>query len=228
MLDGSSITSSPRSIEGAASLGEVYRFLSIVFRQPLSATALDAIRSTEFLDALEAAGVDLDESFISLPNAELQDRLAVDYTQLFHGPRGHICPYESIRAADQNGELNGPFTSSVRAFFEDSGLAFDPSSDQLPDHIAVELEFMAELVRHEVASRRSGDPGSAERWQTIRRDFFVRHIGVWGSEFGQAVSGQAETDFYRELGLLLADILELDGVGLVTATSNQLKEEDHE
>lgn len=225
MPDGSTTVPRVSGQKDAAALGEVYGFLSATLQRPLSASMLGTIRSAEFVEALAAAGVELDEAFTSSPEAALLDRLAIDYTQLFHGPHRHIPPYESVQTTDDGGEINGPAASTVRDFFESSGFTFDPVCGELPDHIAVELEFMAELVRREASAMQSGDATAAECWKTRRREFFVAHIGVWGSKFGRAVHDQAETTFYKELGLLLVYLLEFDGAGLKTCLNVESEEQ---
>lgn len=211
--------------DGGAALGEVYGFLATVFRCPLTASSLGAIRSPEFVAALADAGVVLDDAFAASPDMTLLDQLAIDYTQLFHGPNGHISPYESVRTAGDGGELNGPAARSVRDCFETSGFAFNPNCGEFPDHIAVELEFMAEMIRREAAAEQCGD-ATARRCRTLRREFFDSHIGTWGREFGEAVSRQAKTCFYGELGRLLVDTLELDGAALQTPADKGLGKGD--
>jgi TorA maturation chaperone TorD len=126
-----------RSAAIAEERSDLYRFLSIVLRAPLSAPMLRKIRSKAFMAALSAAGVTLDSEFAGAAEASLLDALAVDFTFLFHGPGGHIAPYESVQTGRDGGELNGRAATAVRHAIETSGFYVDPEARQLPDHISV-------------------------------------------------------------------------------------------
>ncbi len=188
----------------------VYGFLATVFREPMTAAALKEIRAAAFLDALRRAGVDLGQDFADAPEDALLDELAIDYTQLFHGPRGHIPPFESIQTGRAGASLNDETTERVRRFFESAGLALDADCRELADHVRVELEFMAQLLQREAAARESGDRAAVRRCLEAQRDFLKRHLGTWGPGFAAKVQGQAETRFYGEAARLLRDFLEAE------------------
>lgn len=192
----------------------LYRFLSRILGEPLSAPMLREIRSKTFMEALSAAGVNLDSEFVVGAEASLLDALAVDFTMLFHGPGRHIAPYESVHTARDGGELNGRAATAVRQAIEISGFDFDPKSRQLPDHISVELEFMAELAREESSAWARGDIAAA-RDRVVRRSEFVKnHLQEWVPEFCDKVRERAATKFYREIAGLLADLVERERVEL--------------
>jgi TorA maturation chaperone TorD len=199
-----------RSAAIAEERSDLYCFLSRVFRAPLSASMLRKIRSKTFMEALSAAGVTLDSGFVAGTEASLLEALAVDFTYLFHGPGGHIAPYESVQTARDGGELNGPAATAVRHAIETSGFHVDPEARQLPDHIAVELEIMSALLRREADAWREIDRVEVLRCRDDQRSFFISHLGVWGQEFGRRIQEKAETSFYRAVGKLLADFIELE------------------
>lgn len=196
--------------EEAVNRGNVYGLLALIFRAPLSAPVLREVRTPVFQKALLRAGVRLGEDFSTAAEESLRDELTIDYTQLFHGPRNHLPPFESINVGGAGATLNGKAASSVRQFLEASGFFFNEDSDLLPDHLSVELEFMAELTRREGEYWRTGDADSARRSQTRQRLFLDRHLAAWGREFGRKIEQRATSPFYREAGRLLSEFLETE------------------
>ncbi len=188
----------------------VYDLLATMFREPLSATTLRPLRDPAMLQALSEAGMGLDEAFRNGDEAQLQETLAVDYTQLFHGPRNHHPPYESVQTGGEEGELNGDATREVRRFFDTAGLACDAECRELADHLSVELACMAELARLETAARETGDAVQVERRVEEQTRFLERHLGRWGPDFGRIVADRAETNFYRQAGRLLTGFVETE------------------
>ncbi len=187
-----------------------YDLLATMFREPLSATTLRSLRDPAMLQGLSEAGMALDEAFRNGDEAQLQETLAVDYTQLFHGPRNHHPPYESVQTGGEEAELNGDATRKVRRFFDTAGLLFDAECRELADHLSVELACMAELAGREAAARETGDAAQVERRVEEQTTFLERHLGRWAPAFGRRVADHAETNFYRQAGRLLTGFVETE------------------
>jgi len=188
---------------GAAERGHVYALLSVVFRRPLDARRLERLRAPDMLAALRKAGVDPGDEFAHEEPKTLLDRLAVDYTELFHGPGEHIAPYESIQIGD-GADLMGRAAHEVRRLMAEVGYAVPPESGELPDHISVELAFMAELVRREVEAAETGDEATAAFAASLQRRFLLEHLGHWTGPFARKVRARARTRFYAAMAELLA------------------------
>jgi TorA maturation chaperone TorD len=195
-------------VAGVARRGDLYGFLATLFRGPLNAASLREIRSPSFLEALATAGVHLNHGFTRQPEERLIDALAIDFTQLFHGPRGHIAPYESVQTGFDGGELNGSAAASVADFLETAGLSVDREARQLPDHISIELEVMAELARREADGWEAGNGAAVRQCLHQQRDFLDSHLGRWGPEFCRHVQEKAQTTFYGQVAGLLGDVLD--------------------
>ena len=99
----------------AAARAQVYDLLAIVFRRPLDARRLQRLRTPKMLAAMSAAAIDPGRDFASSDGAALLDRLAIDYTQLFHGPVERISPYECIQLGESE-DLMGAAAEEVRRF----------------------------------------------------------------------------------------------------------------
>jgi len=101
-------------------------------------------------------------SAVSLPPSEsfpgedvelLREALAIDFTNIFHHPEGKIMPYEGVILAHET-ELHGPKSEEVERFLAHAGYRVPPEGGEMADHIAVELEFTADLARREAVADR--------------------------------------------------------------------------
>lgn len=190
----------------AAARGQVYELLATVFRRPLDARRLERLRAPEMLSAISATGVDPGEDFINGDGEALQDRLAIDYTQLFNDPVERIAPYECIQRGDGD-DLMGAAADEVRRFMAKVGFAVPPESGELPDHISVELAFMGELARREAEALDAKDHQTAEFAASLQRQFLAAHLGRWAEPFARKVSGRAATPFYAAVAGLLGSFI---------------------
>lgn len=143
-----------------------------------------------------------------------QQTLLVDYAALFVGPGPLLAaPYGSVYL-EKGRRVMGDSTQSAGEFYRSAGLTFADGFTELPDHIAVELEFCSYLLQRQLAAEGSADADAAGYWQEQRRRFLQQHLGRWVASLCAAVRDNAETTFYQQL----ADLVE----GLVTADLQQL------
>jgi TorA maturation chaperone TorD len=187
----------------AAARGQLYDLLATVFRRPLDARRLELLRAPEMLAAMSAAAIDPGQDFVNGDCEALLDRLAIDYTQLFHGPVERISPYECIQLGDSE-DLMGAAAEEVRWFMAEVGFKVPPESGELPDHISVELAFMAELARREAEALESDDRKTAEFTASLQHRFLTAHLGRWAERFARKVWDQAATPFYAAMAELLS------------------------
>lgn len=115
--------------------------------------------------------------------------LGEKYVGLFmHSPERAPClPYESVYV-DPGGQAAGWIVALLEREYATAGLALSPSLKDLPDHVAVELEFMAFLCGQE-----------ADAWnrevvkegvQALERQavFLERHMTRWFPEWARQVA----------------------------------------
>ena len=190
----------------AAARGHVYDLLATVFRRPLDACQLERLRAPEMLSAISATGVDPGDDFINGDSADLQNRLAIDYTQLFHDPVERIAPYESIQLGNSE-ELMGAAAHAARRFMAEVGFTVPPENGELADHISVELAFMAELARREAEALKAKDHETAEFAASLQRQFMAAHLGRWAERFARKVWRRATTPFYAAMAELLSGFI---------------------
>ncbi len=131
--------------------------------------------------------------------SESSQNLLVDYAHLFLGPVGTLAlPYES---AWLNKESESPVdaTQALLNLFEDGGFAVDAEFRDLPDHIAVELEFLYTVLFRMAAAIRNQDQQDLDNAAALRWNVLEQHLGRWIDDFHAAVQSGAQTCFYREL-----------------------------
>jgi TorA maturation chaperone TorD len=194
----------------AAERKGLYGLLAAVFRDELTEALLCHLLDADFLQDMAAVGVDVD-TFSSLkPDKETLDGLSLEFSRLFIGPGKHVSPYESVHLGGDNGSLWGPETSAVKRFIEKSGFAYDENYHGLPDHISVELEFMAHLTDLETTAWRLGDTENAMNCLRFQKEFLDRHLGRWAGLFNKRVGELAELPFYAEIAVMTRDFIETE------------------
>lgn len=134
--------------------------------------------------------------------------LLVEYNRLFLGPGTLLCPpYGSIYL---DGTVMGPSTLDVVRRYRGEGLKADASWKEPPDHIALEIAFMAALAaRYHHAALSSAQP-EALTLLRAQHDFLSRHLGHWGPQFAEKLAENASLPLYRFLASFLSSWLPTD------------------
>ncbi len=179
-------------------VSHLYAFLANLYRAELSQQQLRRLQNPEMQPILAAAGMDMSGDFWHRSEASQIEELAVEFTALFLGPGGHISPHESVQI-EQQGAYWGEATTAVRDFIAETGMGFRNDFQGIPDHISVELEFLAELTRRESKYWQQGDQDRARNCLEIQRDFLDEHLGRWVDKFCTRIMETAELPFYREV-----------------------------
>ncbi len=200
----------------AGNRSNIYGMLALVYRQEMSSDLLKQVKGTQFLEILtdlEAEGTEEIDAFLQKPEAELLEDLAVEYTRLFLGPGKHISPHESVhhqRDDGQWGKLWGASTTEVKKLVESTGLTYSEDFKGLPDHIAVELEFMQQLTLREEQAWMDADADAAVSCRQTEKKFIEGHLVRWIPDFCKNVMQQAELPFYRALAALTRSFIEFE------------------
>ncbi len=186
----------------------LYGFLAEVFRAEPTPDLLRRIKDNGFLETLTAAGAHLGGEFPQRPEDELLEDLAVEYTRLFLGPGKHVQPYAAIYLGGAGASLCGPATVWARDFMERAGFTLTPEHHGLPDHVSVELEFMAGMAEREARAIEDSDIEAAAQCRRIQKEFLQDHLGRWLPEFCGRAAEHAELTFYREMARLAGRFIE--------------------
>jgi len=206
--------------EAILARGGIYRLMARIFRAEPDETLLGQLAAPPLSQAL--AEVDIEMTTI-LPDASAADgvrALAEEYTRLFLGPGKHISPHESVQLKRGSGVLWGSETGIVKRFIEEAGFDYDEAYHGLPDHIGVELEFLAHLTEQQANATDSGDDArlrSAIGWQ---HRFISKHLGKWVAIFARKIKAEAVLPFYPAFAGLLPGFLATEKSTLGTYLSD--------
>ena len=178
---------------------DVCRMLSACYYEPEDAFLEEDVfgqlqQALSILGSERASDVQaMDASFRETRREDLR----VDYTRLFLGPFAiRAKPYGSVYLDGPN-VVMGDSTMAVLALYREGGFRVDEAFTEMPDHVAVELEFLYLLN----ARLGEGDVETIERDRLARleRRLLDEHLGRWMIPFTAAMKSGAGTDFYRKL-----------------------------
>lgn len=195
----------------AAAQADLCRLLAACYYEPGSEFAeekvFEAMVDAAALLSPDLAGLaqQLKAAFAGVSGEDL----LVDYARLFVGPNGTLAaPYESAWRGQETGSPLDP-TLALVDLYEQGGFEMDPDFRDLPDHLAVELEFLYTLIFDIAAATQSGDERALAHAQTLRAALLERHLACWIGPFAAAVGENAASDFYRRLAALTARFVDL-------------------
>ena len=161
-----------------------------------------------------------------LQGAKELEKLKIDFARLFAGPYSLLAPpYGSVYLEGER-QIMGDSTLDVQNRYRKEGVELSDSFRDVPDHIAVELEFMYFLIFKEIEALASSDFESASDYIEQQKSFLQVHLGSWMPKFASNVEQNAATKFYKNLArateLLIAQHLdELSGLPASEASSGQ-------
>ncbi len=187
-------------MDKAQILSEVCHLMAVLFYDPEEFLAgEERMVWSEYHNAVAAADPPMVEVYRALQQATTTVDLTVlrvDYAALFVGP-GELraCPYGSVHL-EKGYQLYGETTRGVAELYAQAGLRLGAESATVPDHIAVELEFLHFLL-HRMAS------GETSPSAHIYPPFLQRFFQPFARQLADLLIRRAETDFYRLLGRML-------------------------
>ncbi len=198
----------------------LYQFLTLIFYEP-SFDLLEDLAQKDNLSMLsEASELYLGQQHKKLITGLLDTLLnkdetaffdlKVEYTRLFIGPMAPACPpYESVfdksRQEEWQGTMAGPTADAMAELLRKEGLGLTLDYAELPDHVAIELEFMYYLLSRAY----SGEENSAGYLEKAN-DFLMGHLAKWLPEFGDLLFQKSQLPFYQSIGLLLQAVIIAD------------------
>lgn len=127
--------------------------------------------------------------------------MKVAYSRLFVGP-GHVeaAPYESVYYSkdsdNPDGLVMGKAAVDAKHRYLAAGIQLQDDFHDLPDHIAVELEFMANLCSRENQKPVSENGVVLDSLAEMEADFLDQHLALWIPLFADQVCLAGRSDFY--------------------------------
>jgi len=118
-----------------------------------------------------------------------------EFTRLFLGPGRPVAhPYESVV---REGRTMGETTLDVRRRLTAEGVA--PNGCSLPDHVGIELAFMAYLAAREALAWEAGEDDVARGLLQKQEAFLREHLGAWLPQFSRRILAGRPSVHYGEL-----------------------------
>lgn len=200
---------------------DIYRLLAVCYYSPGAAFfeeqccgLLAALLEQSLPDAAGSARTAADFLQTTTPEA-----LAVEHARLFIGPFQLVAPpYGSIYLDDAK-TVMGESTAQVAAFYRANGLQLADDFMELPDHIAVELEFLSFLAFRQREAQMAGDKDKAAQALHLQREFLGRFLLPWLEPFTTAIINDGEAPFYLAIARCSAAFITADYTAL-TAQNN--------
>jgi len=127
------------------------------------------------------------------------EELLVEHARLFVGPQRVIAPPYGSVYLEEGRRVMGDSTVKALQAYQEAGLHLDSDFKELPDHIAVELEFVYYLTAKGVDAETAGSVEEANRHFLAREVFLEQHLRRWVPSFCARIAEGTENDFYRGL-----------------------------
>jgi TorA maturation chaperone TorD len=142
---------------------------------------------------------------------ESQAALNAEYESTFGLVVGSACPpYETEYIGSKFAFQRSNSLADINGFYHAFGLAIASGRAERPDHVALELEFMASLLGLERHAACEGSHGK-EELLAICRDaqarFLKEHLAWWVPAFARLLGHENESGFYAAVGLFLAALI---------------------
>lgn len=222
-----------------------YRFVTLALADPLTgvwneladpATRVLVTQAAEILreeDAAVARPLALGERPLAdLDPATMLARLpqsASEFNELYEGNFGLLggskCPpYETEYVPSKYTFQRSNMLADVAGFYNAFGLQTSTSNPDRPDHVALECEFMAQLLGLQWQASQSAAPeakSQAEVCQQAAHRFLQEHVAWWFPAFGKLLSLQDPGGFYEAVANFLAALIAAERALTGIAVPNQ-------
>jgi TorA maturation chaperone TorD len=191
---------------------DAYRLLAACYYSPTQAlldenccgalaNLLDEVTPDAAAHAAEAATL---SGNISL------EALAVEHARLFIGPFQLVAPPYGSVYLDDSKTVMGDSTARVATFYHSCGLHLADDFHELPDHFAVELEFMSYMAFMQRETSAAGNDDERQRLIGLQKEFLSTFLLPWLEPFTAAVINDGEAPFYQALARCTAAFIKAD------------------
>ncbi len=209
----------------------IYSLLSSLFLEPPTYSLLQSILSEygnrvkgESRETLDQALAD----FIDACRVTDADTLTREYNNLFVVPvGGYVAPYESVFLDERmlgnkkvSGLLMGPSAIDVKKWYRQAGMELSGSVKEMPDHIGIEIRFMAHLCEKELEAETNGDHELIFKIQDTQLGFLETHLTKWIDPLVEKVQSNTTSTFYIALCEITRLLLQEDFVSLQKEATN--------
>ncbi len=209
----------------------LYRFAALTFADPQAGSweQLDALRDDSLLlhgaalirELPEACPSDygigespltqLDPQQVLSHLPDSRDQLNALYEQTFGLLVSSNCPpYETEYINSKFSFQRSHGLADINGFYSAFGLTISDQHPERPDHITLELEFMATLLGLERQAVNDEPTLQRERLQVCRQaqsEFLRQHLAWWIPAFAKLLKAQGMSAFYTSAGAFLTALV---------------------
>lgn len=201
---------------------EIYWWLSSLYAKELTDENIEQYHSAQIRSFLAGLGenselkpsidrvIDALNRLMDREDAQLE--LAADFCDLFlKSDRDSALPYASMYIG-KTGLLNDAPAKEMEELMLKHGVAVDEALNEPADHIAIELDFLGNLIirSNELEQERHLEEALTEQEQVIRQ-----HILSWTPKFAAKCQTLDQFGFYSAVAALTVAFLELDCTYLI-------------
>ena len=203
----------------AGSREDAYRLLAACYYPPTSAlldeNCCDALAALLSVLSPEAAAHATEAARISA--GQSLETLAVEHARLFLGPFQLVAPPYGSYYLEEKKTVMGDSTAAAAAFYQSCGLHLADDFHELPDHIAVELEFLSYLAFAQRQVEEKGYNDGTNRLAGLQQEFLGKFLMPWLEPFTAAVINDGEAPFYQAIARCTAAFVKDDSAALAAA-----------
>ena len=159
--------------------------------------------SSEAADFAESMGT-------SIAQRRSEHELSVEHAKLFVGPYELLAPPYGSVYLDEGKRVMGNSTIAVKQMYQEYGLKLADDFKELPDHIAVELEFMYYLIYKMLEAEQQADNAAGERYAAGQRQFLKIHLSPFVAALCARIDAGTASNFYKSLSACLCAFITAD------------------
>lgn len=111
----------------------------------------------------------------------------------------------------REGKLLQESTFDIARLYYEAGLEVEDNFRLPPDHIAVELEFMAYLCFNEIKARKENDTEKEQYAGEMQKEVIEKHLAAFARRFAEKLSRSAQNDFYKTIGWIMTELFKDPG-----------------
>ena len=142
-----------------------------------------------------------------VPDTEVQEILAVDWTRLFRGVRpgyGPPPPYEGVYT---DGDGLRAMHAVAHVYHTYGVTPAQGGAGNRPDYLGLELDFLRYACEQQALAYEQGEEEIVERWTEAERAFLTEHTAKWAPAYCERADGEARTGFYKGALHLIKGVL---------------------
>ncbi|GEM74924.1 molecular chaperone TorD [Vibrio sagamiensis] len=201
---------------------EIYWWFSSLFAKELTQKELDTYHGVEIRSFLTGLGSNesLKPSISLVVDAlnRLQERedaqleLAADFCDLFLKTEKYgALPYASMYIGE-SGLLNDKPAENIEKLMADFGVEVDKNLKEPADHLAIELDFLGNMI---IRTNEETCEQKIEQAFSDQNDFIQQHLLSWLPQFDAKCQKFDEFGFYSSISQLLISFCKLDSTYLI-------------